>query len=727
MSASDKTYRDALAALNGGNLPEAERHFRRFLKRVPGHVGALNLMTVVLMGMERFAEAEPFISKAVKLHSQSDVSFYNYGLILRRLKKPALAEEQFSRALSLNSTVSETWNNRGVVFLDQKKYDQAIEDFDRAIQLNRQYYEACCNKGKSLNLLRRHDDAIAAFDQALAINPNLAEAWVGRGNVLSDVRHHDEALGAYAKALTIKPELAEAWLGRGNVLAELKRYDEAIGVYHKALASKPDLAEAWLGCGNAFDRTKDHIAAAGAYQKVLDIDPNFPFAKGKLLHQKKLSCDWSGVENLIAEIESDIDHGKPSADPFGWQGVAESPRSLQLCAEIYNKEKHPGGIPKVISKVRAVHGKIRIGYLSGEFRDQATSHLIVGMLECHDKSRFEVIGFDNGWDDRSAIRRRIAKSLDALIDIAQLSDAAVVDSIVENQIDILVNLNGYFGDGRTSVFAQRPAPIQVNYLGFPGTIGAKYIDYIVSDRQVIPPEHMEFYTEKVVYLPNCYQANDRSKETGTRPLTRSEFGLPQNGFVFCCFNNNYKIVPDMFDSWMRILEKVEGSVLWLVEDNEAAAANLRKEATARGVGVECLVFSKRIALADHLARHQLADLFLDTLPYNAHTTASDALWSGLPLLTQVGNTFPGKVAASLLNAIGLPELITRTREEYENMAVKLATDPNKLVEIRTRLSQNRLTTPLFDTELFTRHIEEAYRQMYERFQSGLQPDHIMIE
>ena len=383
-------------------------------------------------------------------------------------------------------------------------------------------------------------------------------------------------------------------------------------------------------------------------------------------------------------------------------------------------------IKLLLSKPFANHEKIRIGYLSGELREHATSHLIVGLLELHDNSRFEIYGIDNGWDDQSEIRQRINASVHSIIDIRRMSETLAAAAICENEIDILVNLNGYFGEPRTGVFANRCAAVQVNYLGFPGTLGASYMDYIIADRYVIPENHKEFYSEKIVYLPNCYQANDNKKKIGTYNFTRLELGLPEKGFVFCCFNNNYKILPDVFDCWMRILRQVDGSVLWIIEDNAIAASNLRKEAVARGISADRLVFAKRMPLSDHLARHRLADLFLDTLPYNAHTTASDALWAGLPVLTCLGQTFPGRVAASLLNAIHLPELITTTLEAYEQMAIELATYPERLAATKHKLAENRLTTPLFDTKLFTKHIEAAYTVMYQRHQAGLAPDHITI-
>lgn len=358
--------------------------------------------------------------------------------------------------------------------------------------------------------------------------------------------------------------------------------------------------------------------------------------------------------------------------------------------------------------------RIRVGYLSGEFRQQATAVLITELFELHDKSRFELFAFDNGWDDASELRGRIKRAFHEIVDISRLADVEAAAAIRQRRIDILVNLNGYFGHGRQGVFSYKPSPVQVNYLGFPGTIGADYIDYIIADRHVIPPGHEAHYTEQVVYLPDTYQVNDSKRKISDDTPARAEAKLPEKGFVFCCFNNNYKITPDIFALWMRLLRKVEGSVLWLLEDNAAVPSNLRREAESQGVAIERIVFAKRAQLDQHLARHRLADLFLDTLPYNAHTTASDALWTGLPLLTCQGTTFPGRVAASLLHAVGLPELITYSAQEYEARALELAAAPARLAEIRTKLMRNRTRRPLFDADRFRRQLESAYMMMWNR-------------
>ena len=680
----------------------------------------------ILAELKRHDEAFAAYDKALAFKTDLAEAWLGRGNVLAELKRHDEAFAAYDKALAFKTDLAEAWSGCGNVSTDLKRYDEALAAYGKALALKPDLAGAWLGRGNVSTDLKRYDEALAAYDKTLALKPDLARAWLGRGNVLLHLKRYDEALAAYGKTLALKPDLAGAWLGRGNVFAALKRYDEALAAYDKALALKPDLAKSWLGRGNVFNNLKQHDEAARAYGKVLEIEPKYQFAKGLLLHQKMLTCDWEEISHLIQKVERGIMSGELSAEPFGWQGIATSERSLGLCASLYNESEFPANIKQIRKVTSNDKRKIRIGYLSGEFREQATSHLLVGVLENHDHSKFEIFAFDNGCDDESEIRQRINRSVRNVIDISQLSDPSAVAVINKNQIDILVNLNGYFGLHRMSVFAQRPAPIQVSYLGFPGTLGAGYIDYIVADHHVIPENHKLFYKEKVAYLPNSYQANDEKKRIGSRIFNRQETGLPDKGFVFCCFNNNYKIVPETFDRWMQILLKVDDSVLWLIEDNQSSATNLRKETVTRGVNPERLVFAQRIPLQDHLARHRLADLFLDTLPYNAHTTASDALWAGLPVLTQIGETFAGRVAASLLTTIGLPELITRSPQAYVDLAVELATNPDKLAGIKCKLVANRLTTPLFNTQLFTRHIEAAYGAMYKCYQAGLPPEDIYV-
>lgn len=636
------------------------------------------------------------------------------------------AERQFKQLLRKEARHPAALNILAVILMAQKKYAEAEPYLHTASKVSATSDATFYNYGLVLKALGRPDEALERLSQAIAINPGNAESWNNRGTVLNDLKDPARAIDDFDKALAINPSYAAAFFNKARSLAELKRYDDALAAHDRALALNPNLAEAWFGRGFVFHQLQRHDEAARAYTKALQIDPHLAFLKGSLVHEKMLTCDWTEIDALVADIARDIAAGKLVTEPFSWQGLATSQQSLQQCARLFNDARFPANVKSPPRPSPTANGKIRIGYLSGEFRQQATSLLLVGVLEQHDKSRFEITAIDNGWDDASTTRRRIEAAVHRVLPIRGLADPDAVAAIRDQQIDVLVNLNGYFGDERTRVFARRAAPVQVNYLGFPGTLGASYMDYIIADRHVLPEADKPFYSEKVVYLPNCYQANDRSRDIAPRIFERADCGLPAQGVVFCCFNNAYKITRDVFECWMKILTRADGSVLWLLADDPAAAANLRREAQARGVAGDRIIFAERLPPADHLARHRCADIFLDTLPYNAHTTASDALWAGVPLLTCRGTTFPGRVAASLLHSMQLPELVTETADDYVRLAIELATHPDRLAAIKQTLADNRLTTPLFDTALFTRHIEAAFAAMMERHRAGLAPDHVVV-
>ena len=714
-------FQQALAFHMQGQPAQAELLYREILAQVPGHFDALHLLGVLEGQRKNSAAAVELINRAIKIDSNNADAHSNIGNALLDLKRPEAALASYDRALQLRPGYAEALLNRGNALRGLKRPEEALASYDRALALKLDYHEAFYNRGNALQDLKRHEEALASYDRALALRPHHLNATINRGNALLDLKRPEEALAGYDRALQLRPDHAEALYNRGDALRDLKRPEEALASYDRALALKPDYHDALYNRGNPLRDLKRHEDAVRSYARLLELAPDYSFAKGELLHAKMLCCDWKGLTGLAESIENDIRVGKKSAEPFGYQAISNSARDLRLCAEIFAAEKFPRSQIKLWDGERYNNTKIRIGYLSGEFRHQATSILMTGLFELHDKNRFELFAFDNGWDDASEIRGRINRAFDEIVDITHLGDLEAAATIKHRKIDILVNLNGYFGRARQGIFSHKPCPIQVNYLGFPGTIGADYMDYILADSHVIPPEHEACYTEKVVYLPDTYQANDSRRGIAERTPTRTEVKLPDTGFVFCCFNNNYKITPDIFDRWMRLLNQVPGSVLWLLEDNVVASRNLRREAEQRGVAPERLVFAAMMKLDEHLARHRLAGLFLDTLPYNAHTTGSDALWAGLPLLTCQGTTFPGRVAASLLNAVGLPELITYSLEEYEALALKLATHPALLADLRARLARNRTTHPLFDTDRFRRHMESAYLTMWERVQRGEPP------
>ena len=687
------SFEQALALHEQGRLAEAERIYRDVLQRQPNHFAALHQLGLIALQTRHTERAVELIGKAIALKPDFAQAYCDHGIALRKLKRFEDALASYDKAIALKPDFAMAYNNRGNVLLDLKRAVEALTSCDKAIALNPRLAIAYYNRGNALQNLRRPTAALASYDGAIALKPDLAEAWLGRGNVFFDVKRLDEALPAYDKATALKPDLAEAWLGRGNVFTLLKRYDEALVAYDRALRLSPDLT----GLQGLRLQTKMHL------------------------------CDWNNFDVNCANLLSSVRNGNVNTTPFAFLAIPSSSAEQLKCARLWVANRFPLSDSPVWQGERYDHDRIRIAYISPDFHEHPLPYLVAGLFECHDKSLFEVTAISIGPDDGSEMRRRLQAAFEHFVDAEKYDDDQVAQLIKERQIEILVDLAGLTSGSRTSVLAKRPAPIQVNYLGYPGTMGASFIDYIVSDRLVIPDGKQDLYAEKVVYLPDSFMGNDGTRKLSERAPNRSEFGLPETGFVFCSFNQSYKIVPEVFGMWMRLLRQLENSVLWLSNTNDTAIRNLQREAQNRGVDPRRLVFAQRVPLnQDHLARHQLADLFLDTLPYNAHASASDALWAGLPVLTCLGETFAGRVAASLLNAIGLPELITTTSEAYERMAIDLATQPAKLAAIKRKLAENRLTKPLFNTRLFTGHLEAAYTAMYERHQAGLAPDHIVI-
>jgi len=478
------------------------------------------------------------------------------------------------------------------------------------------------------------------------------------------LRRQTEALTDFETAIALNPGFAEAYSNKGNVLQELKHFDLAVESYDKALALRPDYADAHYNRGNALQELKQTPAARDAYIEALRLEPAYEYLPGALLHTRMHLADWTATADGIDQLEAAILAGGRVA-PFPVLALTDSPAVQRAAAETWIRDKVPRrhGLGAFAGRPRS--SRLRIGYFSADFHNHAMAYLMAELYEAHDRSRFELTGFSLGPDRNDEMRQRISGTFDRFVDVRTQSDREIAQLARSLEIDIAVDLNGFTQGARLGAFAEGCAPIQVNFLGYPGTIGAPYIDYIIADRNSIPEASQPHYAEKIVYLPHSYQVNDSRRAISDRVFSRAELGLPKEGFVFCCFNNGYKILPRIFDIWMRLLGQIPGSVLWLLADTPIAVENLRREAEARGVAGDRLVFAGRMPLADHLARHRAADLFIDTLPYNAHTTASDALWAGLPVLTCQGESFAGRVASSLLNAVDLPELVTTNLDDYE--------------------------------------------------------------
>jgi len=702
--------------------------YARALEIRPDYAEAHNNRGVALQELKRFEDALGSYARALEIKPDYADACNNRGNVLRELKRPDDALESYERALKLKPDYAEAYNNRGDALQELKRFEDALDSYARALEIRPDYAEACNNRGVALQELKRFDDALDSYARALEIKPDYAEACNNRGVALQEFKRFDDALDSYARALEIKPDYAEAYNNRGNALRELRRFDDALDSYARALESKPDYAEAHSNLGVALQEVRRLEDALHSYERALKINPDCDWLYGLWLYTRLQLCEWSDLASQVTAVVARIGQGKRATSPFPVLALIDSLSVQRGAAETWVRERHPlsRALPP-LEKRGHRHDKIRVGYFSGDYRDHPVAFLTAEMFEKHDRSRFEVNAFSFGPDTQDEMRKRMERAFDRFIDVRGKSDLDVVRLARAMELDIAVDLGGFTEGCRPNVFALRAAPLQVNYLGYAGTMGAQYIDYIVADQTLIPKESREQYSERIVYLPNSYQVNDRKRPIADKEFSRAELGLPATGFVFCCFNNSYKINPDTFDGWMRILRQVTGSVLWLAGDNETAANNLRKEAESRGVAGGRLLFAKRMAsFAEHLARYRTADLFIDTLPYNAHATASDALWAGLPVLTRSGESYAARVGASLLNAIGLPELVTTTPEQYEATAIELASNPARLAEFKDRLHRNRLAMPLFDTEQFTRHLENAYTQMYERYQADLSPEHIYV-
>jgi protein O-GlcNAc transferase len=672
---------------------------------------------IALQRTGRLADAVALCDRLVREAPNSFECVYLLGMLYAQQQQLSAAIAMLRRAVKIRPDVLDVRYNLAVALSMSGNHEEAAPNYKRILEENPRHAGARLNYATTLLQIGRTTEALDHYNELIALNPDLADAYSNRGMALQNLKRFSDALSDFDKAVALKPNFPEAYVNRGNVLAALHRSDDALASYNKAIALSPNFADAYNNAGNISYHRGSYEDALNAYDKALSISAGDSEARSMRLSAKLHLCDWSDFDTERADFIACVRQGA-LIYPFISLAVSSSPDEQLQCARTFSKTRYPlSDKPLWRDKVYS-HDRIRVAYLSADFREHPVAYLIAGLFEQHDKSRFETTGLSFARDQDSPTGLRIKGAFERFVDVRQKSDRDTAELIRSLEIDIAVDLMGYTTGNRASVFAHRPAPIQVNYLGYPGTMGSDYVDYILADPTVIPEQDSRFYREQVLWLPRCYQVNDNRRAIAEHTPIRRDCGLPDNGFVFCCFNSTYKITPEIFDIWMRLLKAVDGSVLWLLEGAPTTAANLRREAEKRGVPADRLIFAPKTGLADHLARHRLADLFLDTLPYNAHTTASDALWAGLPLLTLLGTSFAGRVAASLLKATGLDELITRSPEEYESLALKLARDPALLASLKEKLAHNRNKCSLFDTQGSARDIEAAYTLMWRRYQSG---------
>jgi protein O-GlcNAc transferase len=618
------------------------------------------------------------------------------------------AEKLCRRILDLHRTDLAARTMIGEIRLSQGRAAEALAIFDPLVTEAPGNAGIRAQRGLALQDLGRRQEALADFDQALAIQPGNVISLLYRGNLFLEAGAFDAALAAYEQLLGSAPGYDEAWFRRGTALWLLERFEDALASYANALALNPARFGAAFNRGTVLLKLDRYDEALAAFEQARSIAPAHPYVLGGIASAVLGGADLARWEDCRAQMVTAVRDSSAVIAPLTFMPFSDDGALRRACSEAFVADRMPVPAAPLWNGERYGHDRIRVAYLSSDFHQHATAALIAGLIEQHDRRRFEITGICFSRDDGSAMRARLIRAFDHFEEVSTLDDAQVARLLREREIDIAVDLKGHTEGARPGILAHRPCPVQVSYLGYPGTIGAPWLDYILADAIALPLCDQPFYSEKIIHLPHCYQVNDSSRVIAEATPSRAEAGLPASGFVFCCFNAAWKITPQIFAIWMRLLASVPGSVLWLLDDNDSARRHLGMAATAHGIDPARLVFAPRAEPAAHLARHRLADLFVDTLPYNAHTTASDSLWTGLPLLTALGNQFDGRVAASLLTTIGLPELVAPSLEAYEVLALALARDPVRLAQIKARLAQNRLSSPLFDTDGFRKAIESVY-------------------
>ena len=714
---------NALRAL--GRLEEAEQAYRRALAQSPGYADAHYNLGGVLQNCGRLEAAIASYQAALAIEPDYIDALNNCGIALRDLGRVDAAIEAYDRALVIDAGRADTHNNRGVALQSSGELDAALASYERAVTLAPLFAAAWSNRSHALFELERYPEALLSCDEALALSPDYSDALSNRGIILRPLGRGAESLAAFERAIELNPRHAEALTNRGAMLQELFRWDEAYACHDRALAIAPNFPEALQNRGVALLIQRRWEESLRDIERAVQLRPRLRHALGTLVFLKLALCEWGGLAELSTELLAILDRHPDVAIPFELMATPASLAQLRRSAERWVGLKYPPQPGVGRSAASATGRRLKIGYVSSDFRNHAVTHLVLELLERHDRSRFEVIGIACGPAHDDPYKDRVVKACDQFIEVGAEYDKAVMARVAVLELDIAVDLNGHTENAGTALFARRLAPLQVGYLGYPGTSGASYFDYLVSDEIVIPAAHRPHYSEQIAYLPGCFQVNSQRPDPERR-YTRAELGLPAEGVVFCSFNNTYKITPDIYDVWMRLLHQVPGSVLWLRDIQPRATANLVAEAERRGIDKSRLVFAQPVGYHDHHARLRVADLFLDSLYYNAHTTAGDALWAGVPVITRIGETFASRVAASLLAAAELPGLVATSTEMYEALALELARRPEVLAGLKRRLAETRTRLPLFDVSRTIGNLERAYELMWQRAVAGLPPEHLSV-
>lgn len=716
-------FRQGLERQQRGEPATAENLYRQVLRFAPAHADAACMLATALLQQQRHAEAIEQFDHALALAPDNAVAHHNQAAALKAAGRLEESLAAYDRALALKPDYAEAHYNRGVLLADLKRYDDAVQAFGRALAFQPGHAGACNGRGSALGRLRRFDEALQDLDRAVALRPDFAEAWYNRGNTLVALMRGRQALADYDRALALRPDYGEGHLNRGSLLHKLGRLDEALQALDRAVALMPARAGTHNNRGNVLFSLQRYGEALAAFEHALALQPEARnFALGMAAHCRSFIARWDELDELIGRLRDGLHAGRMVCEPLVFASLSDSAADQRLCSALsadFLARSRPAGGALPARAPQRHDGRIRIAYVSGDFRAHAVMRVLAEVFELHDRTRFELFAYDYGRSS-DALTPRLKAAFEHVVQVAEWTSERIAHHMREQGIAIAVDLMGHTSNTRADILAWRPAPVQVNYIGYPGTMGAPWIDYIVADRVLTPPALAPHYSEQVVRLPGCYLPVDRQRPAMQVPA-RAGLGLPETGFVFCCFSNTYKITPELFDVWMRLLKALPGSVLWLLRATQEGQDNLLRQAQARGVDASRLVFMGRCTYGQYLANYQAADLFLDTSPYNALATASDALWMGLPVLTCTGQSYVARGATSIVQAAGLPELAAPDLAAYESLALQLAREPGRLRALRERLATRRESNVLFDTPRYVRHLEVAFERMFELARTGQPP------
>lgn len=676
----------------------------------------------------KYAQAQRLLKKALREAPNSAQVHHYLGLVAYQQHQYTAATEHIAQSLSLQNNDPVVHHNHGLALLARNKTAESLEAFKQALALDPLYTEAWLNCGNVQRRLQNLNQACADYEKALSIDPFFTDALNNLGLTKRHLGHLAESVDVLERCLEIQPNHHFALNNLGLTRQIMGDYIAAKALFERAVELAPSYVEGHVNLGNLLLQANDFASASEHYEVAYRLAPDMDLLAGYLTQSKAMQCQWNGLEALWWKIEKQIDQGQLPCSPFELLSFCDDPRrSLAVARRYAQRHVHRPKVHPPSFEHKPVRQKLRLGYISSDFRDHPVAYLTVGILEAHDRSSVEVFGFAIQPPQDTALGQRMRQSVDHFVDLSKLTDADAVNVIRQHDIDIAIDLNGYIEGCRPNIFKARVAPVQVNYYGYPGTMGADFIDYIIGDPSLIPENLRDQYQEKIIYLPHCYQPNDDKRQISPRIPERKEQGLPSDGFVFCSFNKPYKITPAVFSCWMSILRQTDNSVLWLQSSDPNVIENLRREAVKANIDSSRIVFAGRTpSTEDHLARYQLADLFLDTYPYTAHTTANDALWVGLPVLGLSGQTFSARVSTSLLNALDLPDLVMPNLDCYVEKAVALANRPQELAGYKDRLAIGKTNASLYKPAQIARYLEQGLHQAHATYLSGDRPQHIVV-